>query len=213
MAIRTLAEILNDMDVKDIEAAFNEPLPMATPPTKGIGPPSPPHKVGVVEVGKVKVELVGGNRETVIKQSRRYLGRLTYCYNVYLRDLDQDLKGRLAVYWKIEDGQVTEARVLSNEMDDEDFAECVQTKVMRWRYPKATRADVNQSFAFDHSVERSHVATHPPHPLHQVLRVQRRLPSHPLSRRRQVVHPAQPLARKHPRQRRPRYDKPPHELR
>ena len=148
--VETLGEVLKDVD---LEAAFNEPLPMATPPTNKIGPPSLPDKMGVVEAGNAKVELVDGDREVVIKQSRRYLGRLTYCYNLYLRDSEQDLKGRLSVYWKIEDGHVTDVKVVSNEMDDEDFAGCVQTHVMRWRYPKATRAEVNQSFDFDHSVK------------------------------------------------------------
>jgi hypothetical protein len=153
-AQQTIADVFADMDLESVSGPLNQPLvPLTTVTRNEVVAPRLERPEVSLELGNVKIQLVTGDRESVAMQVRRYKASVTHCYSVYLRDSVKDLKGRIIVSLQIEAGRVTEAKVVSDSIKDENLATCVEKRVGRWRFPKPATGEVRQ--VFDMSWERA----------------------------------------------------------
>ncbi len=78
----------------------------------------------------------------------KYSGQLTYCYEKRLKDLP-GLDGLIEVGWTINAGVVVDAPyILSNSTGDEELADCIASKIKRWKFPEDIEGDVSWPFVF-----------------------------------------------------------------
>ena len=78
---------------------------------------------------------------------RKRQGHLTYCYEEAL-EKDPSVQGRIEVQWRIVEGAVTAARILSNTTDDADLGACVIRKIEKWSFDPSVTDTVDWPFEF-----------------------------------------------------------------
>lgn len=81
--------------------------------------------------------VLGGLDQSVVARIvRRHQNEIRYCYERQLQK-DPNLTGRIAVRWVIDGmGNVTSATVLGDTVASPAVADCILTRVRRWRFPE-----------------------------------------------------------------------------
>jgi len=72
---------------------------------------------------------------------------LLSCYEQSLKT-DPALAGRVEVEWFVRAGRVTSAGVFANTTRNAEFAECIVTKIKRWRFPEEVDGEIIYPFVF-----------------------------------------------------------------
>lgn len=78
---------------------------------------------------------------------RKRQGHLTHCYEEALQE-NPNVQGRIEVEWQVVQGNITQARILSNTTDDADMATCVIRKIESWRFDRSVTDTVVWPFEF-----------------------------------------------------------------
>lgn len=99
-----------------------------------------------VRMGTPELEL-DGDTTGVKRTVRRYLGQVKYCYEQALKR-DPDVAGRIEVRWSVESGRAHDLQVVTNSTGHEELANCVQSRVARWRFPNTVEGEVTWPFVF-----------------------------------------------------------------
>ncbi len=87
-----------------------------------------------VESGKMEVSS-GLDRTVVEKYIRKQLGAVKWCYKKALQR-NPEFQGKLKVSFVISPrGKVIESKVVETDFNDSEMVDCVETKVLRWRFP------------------------------------------------------------------------------
>jgi len=77
--------------------------------------------------------------------------RMRMVQDCYERELKRDpgLAGKIEIEFTIgEDGSVTEARVATNKMGSDEVAQCIVSRIQRWKFPKPKGGSVTVNFPF-----------------------------------------------------------------
>jgi len=78
---------------------------------------------------------------------QRNAGQLKYCYDEHIKT-NPNLAGRVEIEWAISGGRVTSADVFANTTGDNDFAQCIVSKIQRWSFPPEIQGQVQYPFVF-----------------------------------------------------------------
>ncbi len=76
-----------------------------------------------------------------------YVGQLQYCYEKQIK-VTPNLEGRVEIAWRISDGVVTSAWVVSNSTGNGKLADCVQGRIKRWKFNGVVDDEVSWPFVF-----------------------------------------------------------------
>ena len=142
-----------------------KPTPERAPFHFALGEPAPPEllaqkvgdgpsKINSVDlvaaepsIGSGSFKEFDGDSAGVKKTVQRYAGQLKYCYQSRLNE-NPDLKGRIEIGWSMYKGIVKSAYVVSNQMQDQQFVDCMVYKVNRMRFAENAEGDVSFPFIF-----------------------------------------------------------------
>jgi hypothetical protein len=101
-----------------------------------------------VEVGAGEVDDPSGTDANAVKSTvTRNSGQLKYCYEQRLKS-NPSLAGRVEIEWMISGGKVTAASVFTNTTGDDEFAQCIITKIKRWSFDSSLEGEVTWPFIF-----------------------------------------------------------------
>lgn len=93
------------------------------------------------------IDAGGSEHEDGIKGVvRKKKSQVQYCYEQSLK-VNPGLAGRLEIEVNIVGGRVTSARIVQNVSGDSTMADCVVSKVRRWRFPQEVTATIRLPFA------------------------------------------------------------------
>ena len=115
---------------------------------------------GAVGLGGKREERVGSVRaeapevdgsldsESIARVVRSRMRMVQDCYERELKR-DPSLTGKIEIEFTIgEDGAVAEARVATNKMGSDEVAQCIVSRIQRWRFPKPQGGSVTVNFPF-----------------------------------------------------------------
>jgi hypothetical protein len=113
---------------------------------------------GTTDLGSApKVELKGsvatgdiefdGDVSGLAKVIRKYRGQLRYCYEQSLKS-NPSLHGKVVLGWYVEGESANDIFVAENTTGDSKFADCLKSKVKRWKFSGVDDGNARQPFIF-----------------------------------------------------------------
>ncbi len=102
---------------------------------------------GSVEFGAPASTADGTDATAVRSVVQENQGQLQFCYEQQLK-VDPKLGGRVEVEWVVRGGRVTSAMVFANTTGNKEFAECMVTRIRRWRFPEGVEGEILYPFIF-----------------------------------------------------------------
>ena len=88
------------------------------------------------------------SKQEINRVIRRNLARFKYCYEKQLKR-NPELSGKVKVQFTIlGSGRVGEVQALEDTMGEPAVAQCIVSRVKRWRFPKPDGGSVTVAFPF-----------------------------------------------------------------
>lgn len=100
---------------------------------------------GSVNAGKL--DFGGGDVAGIAAIVRRFQGQLVYCHEAALKK-NPTTEGRIVVSWLVDAGKATDLVVVDNSTGDDEFAQCVVSKIRMWRFTGVDDGDATSPFIF-----------------------------------------------------------------
>ncbi len=113
----------------------------------GVGGAGDIQVTGSIDVGEGDMAEEIGDTQSVKKVVQSKSGQLKYCYEQQLKE-DPSLAGRVEVEWNVTGGRVTAVSIFANTTGNQALAQCIVSKINRWRFPPEIEGEISWPFVF-----------------------------------------------------------------
>jgi len=132
----------------EIPIGVTDPRPVPMDPGPGTTPFVPLNPITpVVEEEEPTFDNDDGGNPIVHDVVSSYVGQLQYCYEKRIKVVP-GLGGRVEIGWRVVDGKVESAWVVTNSTGDGELANCVVQRIKRWKFGPGIDEEVSWPFVF-----------------------------------------------------------------